>query len=189
MKKVAVLLADGFEEGEALLIVDILRRASFECDMVSIKYINVVSTHGIKVQADKLISEIDRNSYAMIVLPGGQPGADNLGSSDDVINWVKDFDKNGKFIAAICASPLVLARACVNANRKITSYPALKYKELLSDSKYLDEIVVIDNNIITSRGPATTLPFAFTLVDILGGNSEVLKEGMLYNELCKFIKG
>lgn len=188
MKKVALLLANGFEEGEALFVVDILRRANIACDMVSIKDKNVTGSHSITVLADKLIQEIHSNDYDMIVLPGGQPGADNLRDSKEVITLIQEMNQKNKYVAAICAAPQVLAKAGIIQNKKVTSYPAEKYREILKESNYQEDLVVVDNNIITSRGPATTLPFAYQLVEILGGNSKELKEKMLYNDLIQEIK-
>lgn len=187
-KRVAVILADGFEEVEALLVVDILRRASILCDTISIKDKEVKSSHGIIVKADRLITESSMEEYDMLVLPGGGLGADNLRDNSMVIDWVKYFNQNNKYIAAICAAPQVLAKAGIIEGRRITSYPDDKYKKILSSGIYTDEMVVVDNNIITSRGPATTFTFAYKLLDILGGDSDTLKEGMLYNSFCENIK-
>lgn len=184
MKKVAVLLADGFEEIEALTVVDVLRRARITCDMVSIKNQTVCGTHNIEVNADKIIDE-NIKDYNMVVLPGGLPGADNLAQNEKVLEVIRNFNNDDtKYIAAICASPaIVLSKAGIEENRYITSYPDAEYEKMLEKANYVDELVVVDNNLITSRGPATALLFAYKLVDILGGNSKVLKEGMLWNKL------
>ena len=97
---------------------------------------------------------------------------------------VAKLNENNKFIAAICASPaMVLSAAGIEENRYITAYPGEDFEEMLGKANYVEELVVVDENIITSRGPATTLLFAYKIVDILGGNSESLKEGMLWNKL------
>lgn len=186
-KKVAVLLANGFEEGEALVVVDIMRRAGIECDMVSIEDEMVKGSHGIEVKANKIITDINKDSYDMIVLPGGLPGADNLRDCEEVINWVKEFSINSKkYVAAICAAPQVLAKAGVVDGKKVTSYPSENYRRILKDAQYVDdEIVVVDGNIITSRGPATTMPFAYKLVELLGEDTQMLEHGMLYNMLME----
>lgn len=188
MKKVAVILANGFEEGEALLVVDILRRAGIYCDIVSIVGTTPVGSHNIMIYADKLIEEVEKEEYDMIVLPGGQPGADHLRDSEEVINWVQDFSKReDKFIAAICAAPQVLQKAGILEGVKVTSYPSDKYRKLfdkenyVDDNRELEEMVLVDGNIITSRGPATTFPFAYKLVEVLGMDADTLKEKMLYN--------
>lgn len=179
MKTIAVLLATGYEEGEALFVVDILRRAGFVCDMISItKELQVTGSHNITAIANKVLDDSIKE-YDMLVLPGGMPGSTNLRDSKQVIETVQYFNQTKKYIAAICAAPIVLQQANIVQGRKITSYPS--QKEVFVDSKYMEEIVVIDDHIITSRGPATVFPFAYALVDILGGNSEVLKQGMLYN--------
>ncbi len=183
MKKIAILLADGFEEIEALTPKDVLSRAGFICDLVSIKENNVVrSTHEVCVLADKVFSECSNFSeYDMIVLPGGMPGAKFLAESEMVINLVRDFDSKGKFIGAICAAPaLVLSKAGIARSRRVTSYPGMD--GYLSDSVYMEDAVVQDNNLITSRGPATAFEFAYKLVDVLGGNSSEISDGMLYSK-------
>lgn len=182
MKKIAVFLADGFEEIEALTVVDVTRRAGIQCDIVSIKGELVRSAHDVYVKADKLFNEDDLKSYDMIVFPGGLPGAENLSKDVRIIDLVKYFNDENKFIAAICASPaMVLSTAKIEKDRYITSYPGENFEKMLEESNYVEELVVRDNNIITSRGPATTLLFAYKIVDVLGGDSEVLKEGMLWN--------
>ncbi len=181
MKQVCVFLADGFEEVEALTVVDLLRRARVYVDTVSItdEY-KVHGAHGINVQTEDLFDEVNFNEFDMIVLPGGMPGAKFLAESENVISVVKDFDNQGKYIGAICAAPaLVLSKAGIAVNREVTSYPGME--DYLSDSIYKEDAVVQDNNLITSRGPATALQFSFKLVDVLGGNSEEISDGMLYS--------
>lgn len=184
MKKVAVLLANGFEEIEALTVVDILRRAGILCDMVSIDDEIVCGAHNIEVKSNILFNE-NIKDYDMVVLPGGLPGAENLAKNEKVLDLIKTFNNDkSKYIAAICASPaIVLTEAGIEENRYITSYPGKEYEERLENANYLDELVVVDENLITSRGPATTMLFAYKLVDILGENSQSLKEGMLWNKL------
>ena len=182
MKKVAVMLADGFEEIEALTVVDVLRRAKVECDMVSIENINVKGAHNIKITADKTISK-DLEDYDMIVCPGGLPGAEYLSQNEILIDTIRKFDKmENKFIAAICAAPaLVLTSAGIEKDKVITSYPGEEFENMLEDANYTDELVVVNGNLITSRGPATALLFAYKILDVLGINSDTLKDGMLWN--------
>ena len=189
-KRIAVLLADGFEEGEALLVVDILRRAGFTCDAVSVGGEVVTGSHGIRVLADRLLGDVARSEYDMLVLPGGQPGSDTLRDTAAVVDWVRDFaGTDGKFVGAICAAPQVLARAGVSRGRRLTSYPGEKLRALFADADYVDdnaqteECVVVDGNLVTSRGPGTTLPFAYRLVEMLGGDADKLRQGMQYNAL------
>ena len=180
--KIAVLLATGFEEGESLFVVDILRRAGLVAESVSTTGELLVSgCQGIVAKADRLLDD-DIKNYDMIVLPGGQPGANNLGANEKVLETVRYFNENDKYIAAICAAPLVLYKAGISKGRTLTSYPADKYRTMFEESNYVDDqIVVVDGKLITSRGPATTLPFAYKLVEVLGADAEALKERMLYN--------
>ncbi len=184
MKNVAVLLAEGFEEIEALTVVDVLRRAKINCDLISIDKEKVVGAHNIVVEADKLIND-DIDNYDMLVFPGGLLGAENLSKNLKVIETIRKFDKlQDKFIAAICASPaMVLTAAGIEEDRYITSYPGDEFENLLKKSNYVDELVVVDGNLITSRGPATSLLFAYKIVDVLGGDSNSLKKGMLWDRL------
>lgn len=190
-KRAAVLMADGFEEGETLFVVDIFRRAGIGCDSVSIEGDMVRGGHDIYVKADRIISEDIFDEYDMVVIPGGMPGAANLRDCALVKEWVRKFAEEDKYIAAICAGPMVLKEAGVSEGRTLTSYPADKYRVMFADADYIDdnadmeEMVVTDGKLITSRGPATTFPFAYKLVEVLGGNAEALKNGMLYSALAE----
>lgn len=193
-KKAAVLLADGYEEGESLFLADILRRTGVACDTVSIEEEMVRGCHDMYVKADRLITDIDYNDYDMVIIPGGMPGAANLAKSEPVLAWVRQFMDENKYVAAICAGPMVLKEAGVSTGRTLTSYPADKYRAMFADADYVDDnskmesMVVTDGNLITSRGPATTFPFAFRLAEVLEGNVEQVKQGMLYNALCDSIR-
>lgn len=193
-KRAAVLLADGFEEGESLFVVDIFRRTGVQADSVSIEGEMVRGCHDIYVKADRIISEDIFDEYDMVVIPGGMPGAENLKNCELVIKWVKKFVAEDKYVAAICAGPMVLKEAGVSTGRTLTSYPADKYRTMFSETNYIDDnhamdqMVVVDGKLITSRGPATTFPFAFKIAEVLGGNVEAVKNGILYNALCDVIK-
>jgi len=181
VKKAAVLFATGFEEIEALTIVDVLRRGKVQCDMVSLYGGNVVGAHAIEIKTDKDFDLVNVKDYDIIVLPGGMPGSTNLRADDRVINLVKDFNNKNKFIGAICAAPIVLEKAEVVGTRKITSYPGSLENQNAFD--YKEEIVVVDGNLITSRGPATAIEFSLKLIELLIGKhqSEALREGMMVN--------
>lgn len=178
MKSVAVLLAEGFEEIEALAVVDILRRAQIKCDICSLNKGLVTGSHLITVKSDCSLEDIDIDSYNAIVLPGGMPGSKNLKENKKVIEFVKKFKKEGKIIGAICAAPIVLKEAEVIKDINITSYPS--FKEELDNGCYKDELVVYHNNIITGRGPGASLHFGLKLVEILQGEdiSKKLREEM-----------
>lgn len=183
MQKVAVMLADGFEEVEALTVVDIVRRVGITCDMFSISGEEVKGAHDIVVKADKLISD-EIKEYDVIVLPGGMPGATNLRDNEEVIKLVKYFNNNNKIIGAICAAPIILGKADIIEGKNVTSYPG--FEKELSKGNYLEEHVVVDGNIITSRGPATAMLFAYKILELLQCDKwKNLSEGMLFNSLIK----
>lgn len=178
MKTVCILLANGFEEVEALTVSDIMRRANITCDLVSIDKEYVTSSHNVTIKCDKIFDE--NMEYDLVVLPGGLPGATNLRDDERVIRFVKKQNKEGKLIGAICAAPIVLGKAGLTEDREITSYPG--YEDELPNCEYSEAAVVVDGNIITSRGPATTMTFAYKLLEILGYKDEVnnISSGMLY---------
>ncbi|WP_125152084.1 DJ-1 family glyoxalase III [Clostridium rectalis] len=180
MKNILVILAEGFEEIEAFTVVDILRRANLICETCSLKDEFVSGTHNIKVKCDVSIDDIDKNDYSAVILPGGMPGAINLRDDNRVISLLDDFYKSKKFIGAICAAPIVLAKANIISNLNITSYPGFE-RELIG-ANYLEKDVVQDKFIITSRGPATAMEFTYKFLENLIGKSKVeeIKSSMLF---------
>ena len=183
MKSAAIILADGFEEIEALTTVDVLRRAGIRIDMFSLHGPASTGSHGITVTADSPLGENKLEEYDMLIFPGGMPGAANLRDDGRVLCLTQEFDKDPeKYVAALCAAPMVLAAAGITKGRRVTSYPSDNFRAFFTDAEYVeDELVVVDDHMITSRGPATAFLFAYTLVEILGGNSSVLREDMLIN--------
>lgn len=179
-KKVLVFLAEGFEEIEALTVVDVLRRAEVKCDMCSLEGEYVLGAHDINVKADVCISNIDIHDYDAIVLPGGMPGANNLKNNLRVLEAVKDFYSYGRLVAAICAAPIVLKEAGILEGKAVTSYPA--FKDALGNCIYKEDKVVADMNLLTSRGPATALNFAYEILRKLGEEEKAseLEKAMLY---------
>lgn len=182
--KVIVFLAEGFEEVEALTVVDYLRRISnITVHMVSIgEGLQVLGAHNIEVKADKNIKELqDLTSYDAVVIPGGMPGATNLRDNKDVIKMVKEINTGGKLVAAICAGPIVLEEAKIIDGKEVTSYPG--FDKDLPNSVYRKDDVVIDGNIITARGPAKAVDFSIEIVKYLVGEeqAEELKANILYN--------
>lgn len=177
MVKVAVMLANGFEEIEALAPVDIFRRADFQCDMIGLTSIRVEGSHAIKVEADSLFDG-DLSQYDLIVLPGGMPGSINLRDDDRLIAELQKAVTNGKRVAAICAAPIVLDRAGLLAGRRYTCFPG-KEADIASGS-HVENNVVVDGPIITSRGAGTSLEFAYKLVDLLGGDGQGLAKVMVH---------
>ena len=179
MPKVAVILANGFEEIEALTVVDVLRRANITCHMVGFED-TVTGSHAIQVQTDRVFDG-NLSEYDMIVLPGGMPGSTHLRDNESLISELQKFEEIGKKVAAICAAPIALNQAGLLEGRNFTCYDGVQ--EQIANGHYHKETVVVDGNVITSRGPATALAFAYHLVETLGGDAESLKNGMLYTDL------
>ena len=179
MAKVAVILADGFEEIEALTVVDVLRRANIACHMVGFEA-RVTGSHAIQVQADRVFDG-DLSEYDMIVLPGGMPGSAHLRDNEQLIAELQKCEQVGKKVAAICAAPIVLNRAGLLKDKEFTCYDGVQ--EQIADGHYRKETVVVNGHLITSRGPATALAFAYNLVEQLGGDADALREAMLYRDV------
>lgn len=174
MSKIAICMADGCEEIEALTVVDILRRAGITIDMLSINdTLTVTGSHAIEFKADKLITEVTTDDYDGIVLPGGMPGTTNLENNTYIQNGVKTFAKEGKLVAAICAAPSILGRNGVAAGKKVTSYPG--FDGAFKRANYIEEAVVVDGNLITSRGMGTAIDFALAILEYLRDKNEAVE--------------
>ncbi len=169
--RIMVPFAEGFEEIEALTIVDVLRRAGITVDMIGVVGSMITGAHGVKVVMDKRLNAVRAEDYEGIVLPGGSPGYINLSKSNALKEMIKQMNSKGKLVAAICASPAVLAKAGVLDNRHATIYPGME-KELPYPR---DERVVVDGNVVTSQGPGTALEFALKIVELLKGSGEAAK--------------
>lgn len=168
-KSCLVFLADGFEEVEALTVVDYLRRAGVDVQTCSIHDRELVTgAHKIPVVADCLLDDLDEDEvYDALVLPGGLPGAYNLRDDERVIEMLQAQDEDGRLVAAICAAPVILEKAGITQGNVGTSYPG--FEEDLSFSEYSQDISVCDGNIITARGPAAAVYFALDIIDYLLG--------------------
>ncbi|WP_341279664.1 DJ-1 family glyoxalase III [Paenibacillus sp. FSL H8-0537] len=178
MGKIAVLMAEGYEEGETLTIVDILRRAGLTCDTFYFGDKLVKGMHGIYVEGDKPFGE-EVKSYDMVVLPGGRPGGQNLRENPEVIKMVQYFNEHQKYIGAMCSGTVVLSEAKVIDGKQVTGYTC--YAEKLIGGIFKDEVVVADQNLVTSQGPATPYPFAYKIAEIFGKDTSGLREKMLYH--------
>lgn len=180
MKKVALFLATGFEETEALGTVDVLRRAQIPVNTVSIANEKTVTgAHGIPVIADQLFNETDFNEIDMIVLPGGMPGSTNLNKDDKVKELLQQFNNSGKQVAAICAAPMVLGGSGLLQGKKATCYPGFETK--LIGAQATGKNVVVDGNITTGGGPGLVFEFALSLVEQLAGleKRQEVQKGLL----------
>ncbi|MDA3061364.1 DJ-1/PfpI family protein [Campylobacter sp. VBCF_02 NA5] len=179
--KVAVILANGFEEIEAISVVDLLRRAGIDAKFLGLEKKCVTGSHGVEIIADDLLVNLDINEYEMIVLPGGLPGAEHLAKSEKLGEILREFDKASKKIGAICAAPWALGTAGVLKD-SYTCYPG--FEGTVAHAGYTASAnVIIDKNIITSRGPATAMEFALTIVRELKGEQafSTLKSELLFN--------
>jgi 4-methyl-5(b-hydroxyethyl)-thiazole monophosphate biosynthesis len=151
-------------------VVDILRRAGIEAVMVGLSSSIVMSSHGVRVFADRKLADINPDEYDGIVLPGGNPGYKNLGKSEKILEIIRKFNSEGKLVAAICGSPAVLAKAGVLNERKATIYPGMEREIPYPRS----DRVVVDENVITSQAPGTAIEFALKIVEYLLGKEKAL---------------
>ena len=180
MKNVIVFLADGFEEIEALAVVDLLRRAGMDVKTASVmKSRGVVGSHNVFVRADVMASDADFASADLVVLPGGTVGTQNLGNSDIVKEQAKAFAA-GKHVAAICAAPTVLAGLGILDGKKAVCYPGLDGQ--MGGALMQDAPAVVDGNIITGRSAGGAIPFALEIIRVLLGEDAMkkIKEEIVY---------
>ena len=180
MKTIFVFLATGFEEIEALTPVDVLRRAGLNVQTVSVmNEQTVVGAHGIPVVADKMFAEINSDDAEMILLPGGLPGATNLDEHTGLSELIMKFAKEEKPLAAICAAPLVFGNRGLLDGQKATCYPG--FETYLQGAYYTANLVEVDGNFITGKGPGAAMEFAFAIVEKYCGIAKVqeLKLGMM----------
>ena len=166
MSKALMTFADGFEEVEALMTVDILRRGGVEVSLVSITdETEVTGSHGITVKMDGILKDQNIMEYDIIILPGGQPGTTNLGQSPEVKLSVMAMYGVKKWVAAICAAPTVFGQYGILSGKKACCYPGLE--EQLTGATVTYDKVTIDANVITSRGLGTALDFALAILEQL----------------------
>jgi 4-methyl-5(b-hydroxyethyl)-thiazole monophosphate biosynthesis len=180
MKKVAIHFATGFEEIEGLAVVDILRRAGVDVNMVSVTDRRMVTgAHDITIVADTVFEEMNYEDIDMIILPGGMPGAANLDAHEGLKAMIKKFDSEEKQIAAICAAPLVLGNLGLLENKKATCYPG--FEKYLKGAQIQKEKVVESGRIVTAKGPGAAIEFGLKLVEKLVSKekSEELRKGMI----------
>lgn len=186
MAKVYVFLADGFEDVEALIPIDVLRRGGVEVVTVSVMDDNqiVESAHGVQIVADTLAEDCDFSDADLLLLPGGMPGASNLYNNVRVREAVVAQHEVGKMVAAICAAPaVVLGQLGILNGKRATCYPG--FEQLLQGADYTGELCTVDGNITTAEGPAAAFPFAYTLLAALTNEqtAQQIAVGMRYAHL------
>lgn len=167
IKKTAIMVfAPGYEEVEALSAVDLLRRAEVAVKMVSLNgEAEVTSSHGVTLRMDGSFSDVLDELADAVILPGGMPGTTYLRQNENLKNYIIQMNEKKKIVAAICAAPTVLLDCGIVFEKKVTSYPS--FENEFKDSNYLIDSVVVDENIITSRGVGTALEFGLVLVEKL----------------------
>ena len=187
MAKVYVFLADGFEDVEALIPVDVWRRGGIDVTTVSITDFPLVcSAHGVNIETDVMFEQCDFSDADLLFLPGGMPGASNLYAHEGVRKAVLTQAEKGGKIAAICAAPaVVLAQLGVLDGKHATCYP--DFEQLLTKASYTGSLVTVDNNITTGEGPAAAFPFAYELLGQLVDpqTANQIAEGMRFKHLME----
>lgn len=169
MASVLIPIADGSEELEAVTLIDLLRRAGIEVVVAGLKDGAVKCSRGTVILPDTSLDDVLGRDFDMIVLPGGLPGADHLDQDPRIHSLLKRMADAGRYTAAICAAPKVLANAGLLDGKQATSYPGVIDAMGLAATRVLEQPVVSDGLVITSRGPGTAMEFALTLIEKLAG--------------------
>ena len=182
-----MFLAEGFEDVEALIPLDVLRRGGVDVKTVSIGdgYV-VTSAHGVNIEADLMFMEIKPNEADLLMLPGGMPGASNLFEHEGVCKVVMNQFAAGKKVVAICAAPaVVLAQLGVLDGKKATCYPGFEKALAEAGATYTGDLVTVDGNVTTGEGPAAAFPYAYELLTQLVDKktSDQIAEGMRFKHL------
>ncbi len=180
MKPIYIHLTEGFEEIEAITIVDVLRRAALNIQTVSLTgKLEVSGSHGIIIKADTLFEKVNYEEAQMIILPGGMPGSKNLMEHPGLKKQLLKFGEEGKYIAAICAAPMVLGDLGILKGKKAVCYPG--FEGYLNGAMLQTSLTCVDGSIITGKGVGTALDFALKIVELLRGSEtyEKLRQAML----------
>lgn len=172
MARVLVPLAQGCEELEAVTIIDLLRRAGIEVVTAGLDDQPVRASRGTVLLPDTTLDVALASDFDMIALPGGLPGADHLRDDPRIIALVKKMHASGHYTAAICAAPRVLAKAGLLDDRRATSFPGAIDVNDIPGIDYVDDAVVVDGRVVTSRGPGTAMDFALELIELLAGREQ-----------------
>mgnify|MGYP002555592629 FL=1 len=181
MSRLAIFLAAGFEEIEALTVVDLCRRSGLEIDMVSItEERRVTGSHGICVEADTVFAKATFEQYEMLILPGGMPGTKNLEAHGGLMEKLDTFFEEGKYIGAICAAPSVLGHRGILKGKKACCYPG--FEEQLEGAEVTGAPVEKDGKVITSRGMGTAIDFGLAIVETFCGKEQAdnLAKSIIY---------
>lgn len=177
MSTIGMIVGTGFEEIEALATVDVLRRAGITVKTLGVDHVLVTGSHDITIQTDGLLSD-EEELYDGIIIPGG-PGVETLVENDTVLRMVQSHYQQGKWCAAICAAPKVLYQAGILAGKRYTCYPSVQ-QEIL-EGEYVQENVVVDGRVITSKSAGTAMEFALEIARQLGADALAVSQSMYYD--------
>jgi 4-methyl-5(b-hydroxyethyl)-thiazole monophosphate biosynthesis len=175
-------LAEGFEELEAVTVLDVLRRGGIEVTTAGLDGGDpVTGARGTQVVPDASLDEAMEQDFEMVTLPGGKPGVERLKRDDRVKRLLEQYDRKGKYISGICAAPSILAAQGYLEGRQVTSNPNFENQVRLGDVDYVEDPVVVDGPVVTSRGPGTAMEFGLKLVEMLAGDAvrEEVENGLV----------
>jgi len=180
-KKAVIILADGFEETEAVTTIDIVKRGGIDVEIAGLSATTAIGAHGITISCDTILEALS-GEYNAVILPGGQPGTKNLAASEAVSHLVKEFFSQGKLCAAICAAPTVFAKTGILEGKAATCYPGCESD--LPEGSFCEDAVVVDGNVITSRGVGTAIDFSLAIISYLENTAvaENVAEKILYQK-------
>ena len=173
MTRVLIPLVEGVEEMEAVILIDVFRRAGWQVDVVGLKKGVVEASRGVKLTPDRMWEQIDPAAYEVIALPGGNLGTMNLMEDERLLDALRAQHQAGKLVAAVCAAPLVLQKAGIIEQKRITCHPLAAAN--ITTANRVDERVVIDGHIVTSQGPGTTFAFALAIVELREGRAKAME--------------
>ncbi|HUM99602.1 MAG: DJ-1 family protein [Halothiobacillus sp. 20-53-49] len=171
--KALILLAPGFEDLEAVTLIDLLRRAKFQVSVFSLRDDEATGSRGTRIHTEGNLALLDKQTpFDLIVLPGGQPGSDNLAADARVLALLKTQAAAGRFVAAMCAAPKVLAKAGLTQGKRITHYPGALTPQEQQGAIVTGNPVEVDGKLITGRSPGTAMDFALTLIEHIAGAAQ-----------------
>ena len=173
MPRILIPLAQGCEELEAVTMIDLMRRAKLDVVTAGLEpdIATIHASRGTRLLADTTLNAVIDDHFDMIALPGGLPGANHLAKDERLRRKLRTMAAEGQYTAAICAAPKALAEAGLLEGKRATSYPGALDDYTIAGLTYVDEAVVVDGQVVTSRGPGTAIDFALTLIELLGGRA------------------
>ncbi len=178
--KVSIFMANGFEETEAIGVIDVLRRGDVQIDLISITdSLEVTSAHNVKITCDKVFKDMNKDDYDMIIFPGGVTGVENIRNFPPIKEVIVDFNNKKKYIGAICAGPVILGDAEILGGKNFTCYEG--FEKFVENAIYSKQKVIIQDNIVTSNCVGSVFEFGLTLLSLLKGEefSEEVRRKMI----------